>query len=188
VLFLGVPILWCLFGHFGYLQFLENRLLDLRYRMRGEMASPLKIVYVDIDNEAIQAYRWPWNHSRYAQLIDALFVEGQVKAVGFDVLFSENSFADFGIEEQKEGRMQFGKSIHQHKNVVLAAAYVPGQGLLQEKRKFPWVFDGATDPAKNDTPELPAYPIMGPSWGTASRRSMPMPRSDLSIRCRCSWR
>ncbi|MDP4778812.1 MAG: adenylate/guanylate cyclase domain-containing protein [Akkermansiaceae bacterium] len=162
-----MPILWCLFGHFGYLQFLENRLLDLRYRMRGEMASPLKIVYVDIDNEAIQAYRWPWNHSRYAQLIDALFVEGQVKAVGFDVLFSENSFADFGIEEQKEGRMQFGKSIHQHKNVVLAAAYVPGQGLLQEKRKFPWVFDGATDPAKNDTPELPAYPIMGPSWGTA---------------------
>lgn len=130
------------------------------------MGSPLKIAYVDIDNEAIQAYRWPWNHSRYAQLIDALFVHGQVNAVGIDVLFSENSFADFGIEEQKEGRMRFGKAIHQHKNVVLAAAYVPGQGLLQEKRQFPWVFDGATDPDENDTPELPAYPILGPSWGT----------------------
>lgn len=134
--------------------------------MRGELATPpLKIAYVDIDNDAIQAYRWPWNHSRYAQLLDALFVHGQVKAVGFDVLFSENSRADFGIEEQNEGRMLFGKSIHQHRNVILAAAYVAGSGLLQEERHFPWIFDGATDPAGNDTPELAAYPILGPSWG-----------------------
>ncbi len=130
------------------------------------MSSKLKIAYVDIDNDAIQAYRWPWNHSRYAQLLDALFVHGQVKAVGFDVLFSENSRADFGIEEQNEGRMLFGKAIHQHQNVVLAAAYVPGAGLLQDQRQFPWIFDGAVDPAKNDTPELPPYPILGPSWGT----------------------
>ncbi|MEX1049081.1 MAG: adenylate/guanylate cyclase domain-containing protein [Akkermansiaceae bacterium] len=165
LLLLIIPFSWCLLGHFGQLQFLENRLLDLRFRMRGEMSAPLKIAYVDIDNEAIQAYRWPWNHSRFSQLVEALFEHGQVKAVGFDILFSENARPDFGIKEQNEGRLLFGKSIHRHKHVVLAANYVPGPGLLQAKRQFPWVFEGATDPDKNDAPELPAFPILGPSWG-----------------------
>jgi len=133
--------------------------------MRGEVSTPLKIVYVDIDNEAIQAYRWPWNHSRFAQLLDALFDHGKVKAVGIDVLFSENSRPDFGIKEQNEGRLLFGKSIHEHQYVVLAASYVPGPGLIQEQRQFPWVFEGATDPTKNSAPELPAFPILGPTWG-----------------------
>jgi len=164
-LLLLMPFSWCLLWHFGQLQFLENRLLDLRFRMRGEMHTPLKIAYVDIDNEAIQAYRWPWNHSRFSQLLDALFDHGQVKAVGLDILFSENSRPDFGIKEQNEGRLLFGKSIHRHKHVVLAANYVPGPGLLQATRRFPWVFEGAVDPAANDTPELPAFPILGPSWG-----------------------
>jgi adenylate cyclase len=165
LLLLAISLSFCLLGHFGHLNFVENRLLDLRFRFRGEISAAPKIVYVDVDNEAIQAYKWPWNHSRFAQLLDALFDHGKVKAVGFDILFSENSRPDFGIEEQNQGRLLFGKSIHRHKQVVLAANYVPGPGLLQEKRQFPWVFDGATDPEKNDTPELPAYPIMGPSWG-----------------------
>ena len=164
-LLFAVPVCWCLLGHFGHLDFLEKRLLDLRYRFRGELFSPVRIAYVDVDNEAIQAYRWPWNHSRYAQLLDALFDHGQVKAVGFDILFSEHSRPEFGLKEQDEGRMMFGKSVHRHQDVVLAANYVPGPGLLQKKRQFPWVFDGATDPDKNDTPELPAYPIIGPTWG-----------------------
>jgi CHASE2 domain-containing sensor protein len=164
LLLLAIPLSWCLLGHLGHLNFLESRLMDLRFQIRGEMKTPLKVVYVDIDNEAIQAYRWPFNHSRYSQITDALFDHGQVKALGFDVVFSENSRPDFGIEEQNQGRLLFGKSIHRHKHVVLAANYVPGPGLLQKKRRFPWVFDGATNPEKNDAPELPAYPVMGPSW------------------------
>lgn len=140
-------------------------MLDMRYRYRGEVPTPLKLVYVDIDNEAIQTFRWPWNHRRYAELLDALFDHGQVRAVGFDILFSENGRPEFGMREQDEGRMLFGKSVHRHKNVVLAANYVPGPGLLQPTRRFPWLFDGATDPARNDTPELPAYPVLGPTWG-----------------------
>jgi adenylate cyclase len=166
-LLLAIPFLWCLFGHLGHLQFLENRLLDLRFKMRGEMSAPVKIVYVDIDNAAIQAYRWPWNHSRYGQLLDALFDHGGVKAVGFDMVFSENARPTFGLKEQDEGRMLFGKSVHRHQKVILAANYVAGQGLLQDERVFPWIFEGGADPQKNDTPELPAYPILGPSWGVA---------------------
>lgn len=165
LLLLAIPFSWCVLARLGHLDFLENRLLDLRFKARGEMSAPVKIAYVDVDNEAIQAYKWPFNHSRFAQLLDALFDQGQVKAVGFDIIFSENSRPDFGVKEQNEGRLLFGKSIHRHKQVVLAANYVPGPGLLQDRRQFPWIFEGATDPAKNDTPELPAFPILGPSWG-----------------------
>lgn len=164
-LLLAIPAAWSVLSQHDQLDFLEDHLLDLQFRIRGARETPLKIAYVDIDNEAIQAYRWPWNHSRYAQLTDALFDHGKIKAIGFDVLFSENSRPDFGVDEQNEGRIQFGKSIHRHHNVVLATNYVPGPGLLQETRKFPWIFEGATNPELNDTPELPAFPIMGPTWG-----------------------
>ncbi len=165
LLLLAIPALWCVLSGFGYLEFLENKLLDLRFRARGELEAPVKLVYVDIDNEAIQAYKWPWNHSRFGQVVDALFDHGKVKAVGFDLVFSENSRADFGLKEQNEGRRLFGRSIFRHRNVVLAANYVPGPGLMQAKKEFPWIFDGFTDRNKNDTPEMPGVPIMGPTWG-----------------------
>ncbi len=165
LLLLPIPALWCVLSYYGQLDFLENKLIDFRYRARGELDAPANIVYVDIDNEAIQAYRWPWNHSRFAQLLDALFDHGQVKAVAFDLVFSQNARADFGIKEQNEGRLAFGKAVRKHQAVVLAANYVPGPGVVQTMRQFPWVFDGFADPAKNDTPELAAFPIMGGTWG-----------------------
>jgi adenylate cyclase len=165
LILLCIPLLFCVLSQLGHLRLIENQLLDLRFQFRGELDSALKPIYVDIDNQAIQTYHWPWNHRRYAQLLDALFTHGKVKAVGFDIVFSENAKADFGVQEQEEGRKLFGKAIHQHQNVVLAANYVPGPGLIQAHREFPWTFDGFTDPAKNDTPELPAFPVLGPTWG-----------------------
>ncbi|MBJ7256595.1 MAG: CHASE2 domain-containing protein, partial [Akkermansiaceae bacterium] len=165
LLLLAIPFLWCALSHYGQLDLLENRLMDLRFLSRGEKPVPVKVVYVDVDNEAVQAYHWPWNHSRYARLIDALFDHGKIESVGFDILFSSNAEPDFGIQEQKDGRLMFGKAIHRHQNVVLAANYVPGKGLMQETRKFPWIFEGGSDPTKNDTPELPSFPVLGPTWG-----------------------
>ena len=165
LLLLAIPFLWCALSHYGQLDLLENRLMDLRFLSRGETPVPVKVVYVDVDNEAVQAYHWPWNHSRYARLIDALFDHGKIESVGFDILFSSNAEPDFGIQEQKDGRLMFGKAIHRHQNVVLAANYVPGKGLMQETRKFPWIFEGGSDPTKNDTPELPSFPVLGPTWG-----------------------
>ena len=180
LLLMAIPALWCALYYYGKLDFLENRTVDLRFRARGEIDAPVKLVYVDIDTDAIQQYKWPWNHSRYAQLVDALFDQGHIKAVGFDLVFSENARADFGLKEQNEGRRMFGKSIHRHKNVVLAANYVPGPGTLKERLKFPFIFDGATDPAKNDVPEAPGFPVIGPSWGTIGLSTL--------TRARPGWR
>lgn len=173
-----IPAAWCVLNTFdvnnghmvrnehGTLGFLENRTMDLRFRIRGERDAPVKLIYVDIDTDAVQQYKWPWNHRRYAQLIDALFDQGHIKAVGFDLVFSENARADFGLKEQNEGRRLFGLAINKHQNVVLAANYVPGPGSLHSVLKFPFVFEGATDPALNDLPEGPGFPVVGPTWGT----------------------
>ncbi|MEO6874795.1 MAG: adenylate/guanylate cyclase domain-containing protein [Opitutaceae bacterium] len=178
MILMAIPTLWCLLNTFdlsngrvvrsehGVLGFFENRTVDWRFRARGELDAPVKLIYVDIDTDAIHQYKWPWNHRRYAQLIDALFDQGHVKAVGFDLVFSANARADFGLKEQSEGSLLFGKAIRKHQNVVLAANYVPGPGTLKDVLQFPFVFDGFTDPAKNDIPEAPRFPIIGPTWGT----------------------
>ncbi len=159
---LPIPVLWCVASQAGWLDFFENKTIDWRFRARGEIDAPVKIVYVDIDTEAIQQYRWPWNNARFAQLLDALFDEGKVKAVGIDLVFSQNSLPEFGRDEMISGRIEFGKAVQRHRRVVLAANYVPGPGLLQEVREFPFVFNkGYGDVSKNDLPELPAPPIVG---------------------------
>lgn len=146
--------------------FLEHRLIDERFQHRGEREAPVKLVYLDIDTDAIQQYNWPWNHTRFAQILDVLFEIGGVKAVGIDLVFSDFARPDFGRDEQEVGRRQFGQAVRKHGRVVLAANYVPGPGMIQPKREFPLIFDGFTDPSTNDIPEGPGFPIVGPSWGT----------------------
>jgi adenylate cyclase len=165
LLLLPLAFAWCVMNHLGALDFVENKLIDLRFRFRGERASPVKLIYVDIDNDAIQTFHWPWKLTRFAEVLDALFKYGHVKAVGIDVVFSDNARAEYGMVEQKEGRVALGKAIYTHRRVVLAANYVPGVGTLQAQRQFPWEFDGFTDPDKNDLPESPGFPIFHPTYG-----------------------
>jgi adenylate cyclase len=166
LLLVTLPLLWCWANRAGVLDFFENRLVDQRFQFRGEREAPVKLVYVDIDTDAIQQYKWPWNHARYAQILDVLFEVGRVKAVGIDLVFSDFGRPDFGLEEQEVGRRLFGRAVRTHGKVVLAANYVPGPGTLQPKREFPLIFDGFSDPATNDIPEGPGFPIVGPNWGT----------------------
>jgi adenylate cyclase len=51
---LPLPLLWGFLAQQGHLQFLENKLLDLRFRFRGELAAPVNLVYVDVDTPAIE--------------------------------------------------------------------------------------------------------------------------------------
>lgn len=69
--------------------------------------------------------------------------------------------------------MAFGRVIHRHRNIVLAAQYTQNATTTQgeaESRQFPFLRKGFVDPSKNDVPEVPQYPLIGhplagPSWG-----------------------
>lgn len=161
---LPIPALWCVGAHFGWLDVLENQFLRLRYHVRGEIAAPVKIAYVDIDTEANQQLgERPWARGDFALAARSLLEAGKAKAVGFDFVFSDFSASKMvPRDELKKQNFEFGKVTRYHREVVLGAQYSGGQGHVQEgRREFPLLRLGHYDRAKNDQPELPEFPLMG---------------------------
>ena len=72
----------------------DLKLLDWRFRLRGERPAPDQIALVTVDDTTIQAYRaWPLPRETYALLIDAL-EEGGATAIGMDLQFPEDAQQD----------------------------------------------------------------------------------------------
>jgi adenylate cyclase len=167
---LPLPALWALLGHLGGLDRLENQFLDLRFRLRGEIEAPVKLVYVDVDTRAMQALgERPWNREKFGVAAQALIERGGARAVGFDFVFSALSQSEV-VDQAKAaaGNLAFARVIRKHPNVLLAVQYTEGQSVTQDDqtvRKIPLLRLGRTDRTRNDVPEMPQYPLVGPTWG-----------------------
>ena len=82
---LPIPFLWALLGYYGFLDRLENHLLDLRFRARGEIEAPVKLIYVDVDTRAVQELgERPWSREKFGLAAEALIERGGARVVGFD--------------------------------------------------------------------------------------------------------
>ena len=76
-------------GKFALLEFIELKTLDMRFKIRGEMASSQDVGIAVIDDQSIEALgRWPWPRSYFGALIDSLAADG-AKVIGFDIIYSE---------------------------------------------------------------------------------------------------
>ncbi|MDP1578681.1 MAG: adenylate/guanylate cyclase domain-containing protein [Candidatus Didemnitutus sp.] len=173
VYFFPIPLLWVLAAQFGQLDRLEHMLLDFRFRFRGPIQSDVKLVYVNVDSRAIQQIgERPWNRGRFAQAAQLLYERGGARAVGFDFVFSEQGHSDLvDRTEAAKGNVALGRLARKYPSLVLAAQYTGGDARTQKGiREFPFLRNGFTDRAKNDTPEMPEYPIVGATltmqWGT----------------------
>lgn len=154
-----------LLGADGTLSFLENKTIEWRLNFRGEIPSPAKIVYVNVDTEAIRTFgNFPWNRAIFATVIDGLFTYGHVKAVGMDFVFSSQGIPNIGQEESQQGSIALGQSIKTHGNVVLATTYGSNIGIRGLERPFPLIIDPRAA-QEIDTPEGPEFPVVGPTWG-----------------------
>ena len=92
LLLLPVPALWCVLSHFGGLAFLENKFVDWRFQYRGELAAPIKVVYVDVDSFSLSDIGgWPWSRLFFSRVASALINEGKAKAIGFARLYPVNT-------------------------------------------------------------------------------------------------
>ncbi|MFZ4482570.1 MAG: CHASE2 domain-containing protein [Chthoniobacterales bacterium] len=148
-------------GPDGVLGFLEEKTVDARLRLRGEIPSPVQLAYVNVDAEAMETLgNFPWSREVYALALDALFEQGGVRGVGIDFVLSDTGLPQLGRKEAKAGSVLLGEAVRRHGAVVTAAAF--GSGGSGTVGRFPYVFEGPTDGAP---PELPAYPIVGPTWG-----------------------
>lgn len=73
----------------SFLEVIELKALDYRFRIRGRHEPGQEVAIVIIDEQSIQEIgRWPWSRDRMAKLTD-LLAEGGAKVIGFDILFSE---------------------------------------------------------------------------------------------------
>jgi len=101
--------------HAGLLDSFENVTLDQRFKLRAQQFTHPKVVLIEIAEDSIQSIgRWPWNREWHATIVKALHEFG-VKAVAFDVLFSESTGA--------EGDQLFVQSVHDASNVYMSVAF-----------------------------------------------------------------
>ncbi|RXK55670.1 CHASE2 domain-containing protein [Oleiharenicola lentus] len=165
LLLLPVPILWGWLAQEGHLQKAENLLLDQRYRIRGNLAAPVKVYYVDVDTRGIQRIgERPWDRARFAEAAQLLIEKGGAKSVAFDFVFSELAHSELvNREKAVAGNTALAKISRRYPQIVFAAQYTGGEARTQHgTRKFPLLRLGFTNREKNDIPELPAYPIVSP--------------------------
>lgn len=160
-----IPVAWCGLVQWGALDFLESKFLDWRFRLRGEMAAPVKIVYVDIDSRSLSEIgNLPWDRTFYAEVSSALLSAGEARVIGIDLVLSRTGVAE-SIDRRKHvnGNLALRKFLLPNPPVVLAAAYAGRefrdiQGNLAV-RALPVVTGDAGDLARAEPPETPEFEV-----------------------------
>lgn len=92
-----------------FINTIDLKLRDTRFRLRGPIEPPEKVVIVAIDSKSIDELgRWPWDRRTIAQLIKTL---SPAKVIALDMVFSEPSLP--------ESDTILSKTINKAKNVVV---------------------------------------------------------------------
>jgi len=167
LLLLPIPLVWCVLHHKGLNAFFENRTIDWRFRFRGELASPVNVIYVDVDSVSLEVIgNQPWSRDVWAKAAAALINEAKVKAVGFDFVFSDAGIAQ-SVDRRKfvQGNAEFGRFLMKKPPVALAASYA-GQRFRDinfernqqvRERQLPLVATETRRLAEIEPPEIPVF-------------------------------
>ena len=163
-----VPLAWCVLAHIGTLGFLENRVLDFRFRYRGPIDSPVNVVYVNVDSLSLDEIGgWPWSREYFATVAKTLIERAGVKAVGMDFVFSDDGVAEsVDVKKLVAGNRALGVFLRNTPSVFIAASYsaVDYRDINGKKRirEFPDVSRPDLPPLRQiELPELPSFNIGG---------------------------
>ncbi|MFI5336154.1 MAG: CHASE2 domain-containing protein [Opitutales bacterium] len=165
VLLLPIPLLWCWAAQLGYLRFLDDLLLDYRFRFRGQIEAPVPVVYVDIDSESVSDLgNFPWPRSYFAQVGSALTETGRAKAVGVDVVFSEKGVSpSYDMTKWVRANAEFQHYLLGNPPMVIAASYSAREyrdiDNKLKRRELPMLRYGLPPIAQVPEPELPEFRI-----------------------------
>ena len=158
-----VPTIWVGLNYSGVVEYLENKSLDLRFKIRGNLDHQSdsneevlvdaesnktvpkipKVIYVNFDAATLsmdEVGERPWNRSFFRKVGSILLREGRARVVGFDFIFSPKSSSSMVPEENVYiSDSAIAKLVAEFPNkVVLASAYtgVQTQFLKNEKVDF----------------------------------------------------
>ncbi len=108
-----LAIAFLMFLHFPLLEMLEEKLYDLRFKIRGKITPPPYVVIIAIDDKSLEKLgRWPWPRDKIARLTEILARKG-VRVIAFDILFAETEKND----------AVFAKAIRKAGNVLLPLVF-----------------------------------------------------------------
>lgn len=171
---LPIPLLWCLSAQLGWLTFFEDKFTDWRFQFRGARAAPGKILYVDIDSQSLaEIGGFPWSRMYFARVASALIEHGHVKAIGIDIVFSENGVAESTDWKKRVlGNVEFARYLSTEPPVVLAASYAASMDrdisgdLVFRELPMVKILPGSAKPSLSATslPELPTFRISQKDW------------------------
>lgn len=112
----------CFFA--GNFDFLENKVLELAIRLRGQI-TPSHVVIVEIDDKSMEAMgRWPWSRDIFADLLEHVD-QKHPRAIGANIFISNSGLetdSDLAIENTKL------KSVVINRNIVVLDTNQLNQG------------------------------------------------------------
>lgn len=74
-----------------FMEQLELKTLDQRFKVRGAIAPDERVVILAVDDDSLTSIgRWPWPRDRISSLIERVLGEYGAKAIGMDIVFSES--------------------------------------------------------------------------------------------------
>ena len=80
-----------------FTEFLELKLYDLKFRVRGPLRPAPEVVLLAVDDASVKKVgRWPWSREIMAQLLERLKAAGP-KVIGLDIIFAERQ-EDLGLK------------------------------------------------------------------------------------------
>jgi len=164
-----IPLLWCAVAQLGYLEFLENKAVDWRFRYRGPIESPIKIIYVNVDSLSLDGVGgiggWPWSREYFATVSKTLIERAGVRAIGMDFVFSDEGVAE-SVDRKKliAGNRALGAYLRKTPQVLIAASYTAADfrdiNNTKKIREFPDVSRPDLPPPRMlEDPELPSFDI-----------------------------
>lgn len=162
---LPVPLLWALAAREGWLDAVENSLIDWRFQARGERPSPVPIIYVDVDTRSMEELgNFPWLRSHFSTVAGALIDQGKAKGVGIDVVFSEKGVSEsYDRVKWIEANLKLRRFLGKNPPVVLAASYAGADHREDSGRRLtvslPLIRDGLPSLHAIPLPELPEFNV-----------------------------
>lgn len=145
---------------FAPLEMMEEKLYDYRFRIRGTVPPPDKIVIAAIDEKSIERLgRWPWGRDKIANLVEKLARSG-AEIIALDIIFSESEKND----------LMLSRSIKEAGNVILAVVF--DFNATQERLGTGTLVNSAFISATN--------PEMFSKYSPITSKSILMPVSELS--------
>ena len=153
-------------AHMGVLTSLENNMVDWRFRYRGPIEAPVKVVYVDVDSISLDSIgNMPWSREYFATVARTLIDRAGVKAIGMDFVFSDAGVAE-SVDRAKyiAGNRALGAFLWKTPSVVVAASFTAMDyhdlNGKKKMREFPDVSRPDLPPLHQiEPPELPSLSI-----------------------------